>query len=43
MAYVMARIGTLFMERGWVPRESDMDLKNGGAALLALHAARLGF
>ena len=43
MAYVMARIGTVFMERGWVPRESDMDLKNGGAALLAMHAARLGF
>lgn len=43
MAYVMARIGTVFMERGWVPRASDMDLRNGGAALLAMHAARLGF
>lgn len=43
MAYVMARIGTVFIERRWVPRESEMDLKNGGAALLALHAARLGF
>ncbi len=43
MAYVMARIGTVFMERGWVPRESDMDVKNGGATLLAMHAARLGF
>ncbi|MBK6348849.1 MAG: phosphotransferase family protein [Proteobacteria bacterium] len=43
MAYVMARIGTVFMERGLVPRESEMDLRNGGAALLAMHAARLGF
>ncbi|MCU0969471.1 MAG: phosphotransferase family protein [Rubrivivax sp.] len=43
MAYVMARIGTVFIERGWVPRESGMDLRNGGAALLAMHAARLGF
>jgi hypothetical protein len=43
MAYVMARIGTVFMERGWVPRESEMDLRNGGSALLAMHAERLGF
>jgi aminoglycoside phosphotransferase (APT) family kinase protein len=43
MAYVMARIGTVFMERGLVPRESEMDVRNGGAALLAMHAARLGF
>ena len=43
MAYVMARIGTVFMERGWVPRESDMDLRNGGSTLLAMHAERLGF
>jgi aminoglycoside phosphotransferase (APT) family kinase protein len=43
MAYVMARIGSVFMERGWVPRESEMDVRNGGAALLAMHAARLGF
>ena len=43
MAYVMARIGTVFMQRGWVPPESRMDLQNGGSALLALHAARLGF
>src|SRR5690606_26617607 len=43
MAYVMARIGTVFMERGWAPRESDMDIRNGGATLLAMHAARLGF
>ena len=43
MAYVMARIGTVFMQRGLVPRESEMDLRNGGSTLLALHAARLGF
>lgn len=43
MAYVMARIGTVFIERGWVSRESGMDLRNGGSTLLALHAARLGF
>ena len=43
MAYVMARIGTVFMERGLAPRESEMDVRNGGAALLAMHAARLGF
>ncbi len=43
MAYVMARIGTVFMERGLAPRASEMDLRNGGAALLAMHAARLGF
>lgn len=43
MAYVMARIGTVFMQRGLVPRESEMDIKNGGSTLLALHAARLGF
>jgi len=43
MAYVMARIGTVFMERGWVPKESEMDRRNGGATLLAMHAERLGF
>jgi aminoglycoside phosphotransferase (APT) family kinase protein len=43
MAYVMARIGTIFLERGWVQPESEMDIHNGGANLLALHAARLGF
>ncbi len=43
MAYVMARIGTVFIERGWVPRDSQMDRDNGGATLLALHAQRLGF
>jgi len=43
MAYVMARIGTVFTQRGWVPAEAQMDLRNGGATLLALHAQRLGF
>lgn len=43
MAYVMARIGTVFMARGWVGRDSEMDIRNGGATLLDLHARRLGF
>ena len=43
MAYVMARIGTVFTQRGWVAPEAQMDLRNGGATLLALHAQRLGF
>lgn len=42
-AIVMARIGTLFMQRGWVPPESAMDLNNGAAAVLATRAARHGF
>ena len=42
-AIVMARIGTIFMQRGWVPRESAMDLNNGAAAVLASRAARHGF
>ena len=28
---------------GWVAPEAQMDLRNGGATLLALHAQRLGF
>lgn len=43
MAYVMARIGTVFTQRGWVAPELEMDLRNGGAFLLAQHAQRLGF
>ena len=43
MAYVMARIGTVFTRRGWVAPEAEMDRRNGGATLLAVHAARLGF
>jgi aminoglycoside phosphotransferase (APT) family kinase protein len=43
MAYVMARIGTVFMGRGWVGLESQMDVGNGGATLLAMHAERVGF
>lgn len=42
-AIVMARIGTIFMQRGWVPREAAMDLNNGAAAVMATHAARQGF
>jgi aminoglycoside phosphotransferase (APT) family kinase protein len=43
MACIMARIGTLFTARGWVPAEMQMDLNNGGASLLARHGQRLGF
>ena len=42
-AIVMARIGTIFMQRGWVPRESAMDLDNGAAKVLAMRAERHGF
>jgi aminoglycoside phosphotransferase (APT) family kinase protein len=43
MSIIMARIGTLFTQRGWVPAEAEMDLRNGASALLAGHAQRLGF
>lgn len=43
MAFVMARIAFLFRARGWIPADSDMDVRNGGATLLAAHGARLGF
>lgn len=43
MAFIMARVGTLFAERGLVPREANLDVENGGSRLLALHRARLGF
>lgn len=43
MAIIMARIGTLFTQRGWVEASAQMDLRNGAAALLAQHAQRLGF
>lgn len=42
-AILMARIGTLFMQRGLAPRESAMDVDNGGANLLHLLAQRHGF
>lgn len=42
-AIVMARIGTLFMQRGWVPESAAMDLNNGASAVLAVRAARHGF
>ena len=43
MAIIMARIGTLFTQRGWVDASVQMDLRNGAATLLARHAQRLGF
>lgn len=42
-AIVMARIGTLFTQRGWVSPDDAMDLNNGAAAVLATRAARHGF
>jgi hypothetical protein len=43
MAVIMARIGTLFTQRGWVEAPAQMDVRNGAATLLAGHAQRLGF
>ena len=42
-AILMARIGTLFMQRGLAPRETAMDVNNGGAAVLRLLAQQHGF
>jgi len=43
MALIMARIGTLFTQRGWVNAQAQMDVCNGAATLLSRHAQRLGF
>ncbi len=43
MSVIMARIGTLFTQRGWVEASAEMDVRNGAATLLAGHARRLGF
>lgn len=42
-ALVMTRIGTLFTQRGLVPREACMDVNNGGAALLGRLAVQHDF
>lgn len=42
-AILMARIGTLFAQRGLASRASGMDVNNGGARLLALLAKQHGF
>jgi hypothetical protein len=39
----MTRIAQMFKTRGWIPEDSDMDERNGGATLLAAHAERLNF
>jgi hypothetical protein len=39
----MTRIGRIFTERGWVPVEAEMDLRNGGSRLLELLDERLHF
>ena len=33
-AIIMARAGHLYMEKGWLPRESAADVRNGGMAVL---------
>jgi aminoglycoside phosphotransferase (APT) family kinase protein len=33
-AIIMARAGKLYMERGWLPAESEADVRNGGMAVL---------
>ncbi|WP_367065190.1 phosphotransferase family protein [Oryzisolibacter sp. LB2S] len=35
---LMTRIGRIFTERGWVPPEAEMDLRNGGSRLVELLA-----
>ncbi|MBU6258016.1 MAG: phosphotransferase family protein [Burkholderiales bacterium] len=42
-AIVMTRIGTIFTQRGLVPPQAEMDLRNGGAVLLRQLADRHGF
>lgn len=42
-AIIMTRIGHIFTERGWVPAEAEMDLRNGGSRLVELLAERLKF
>ncbi len=43
MSYVMARIAQIFKSRGWISADADMDVRNGGATLLAAHGEREGF
>ena len=42
-AIIMTRIGRIFTERGWVPAEAEMDLRNGGSRLVELLDERLHF
>lgn len=42
-AIVMTRIGQIFTQRGWVPPEAEMDLRNGGSRLVELLAERHPF
>ena len=42
-AIVMTRIGHIFTQRGWVPPEAEMDLRNGGSRLVELLAERHHF
>lgn len=42
LAVIMARLGKLFTARGWVEPGVEMDIHNGGHAVLALSMAELG-
>jgi aminoglycoside phosphotransferase (APT) family kinase protein len=42
-AIIMTRIGKIFTERGWVPAQAEMDLRNGGSRLVELLDERLHF
>jgi aminoglycoside phosphotransferase (APT) family kinase protein len=42
-AIIMTRIGRIFTERGWVPVEAEMDLRNGGSRLVEMLDERLHF
>jgi hypothetical protein len=42
-ASIMARIGTLFQQRGLAPEGFQMDTDNGGARVLSLLGERYGF
>lgn len=33
-AIIMARVGQIYMAKGWMPRESELDVRNGGMAVL---------
>lgn len=39
---IMARVGTLLMEQGVMPRETEMDVHNGGARVLATLLDQVG-
>lgn len=42
LGVIMASITRVFIARGWVPADTDMDLHNAGTAVLTQYAAELG-